>query len=55
MGPSLAWAFGRAGITSLADLAQADEAALVARLGPLGRLVPARAWIAAARAAAAEA
>jgi len=51
MGPSLLWAFRRAGITSLDGLAGLDEPGLVARLGPLGRLVPAAAWLARARAA----
>jgi hypothetical protein len=52
MGPSLIWAFQRAGIPSLADLARLQEADLVARLGPLGRLVPAAAWLRRARDAA---
>lgn len=51
MGPSLIWAFRRAGIPSLAALAGLDEPGLVARLGPLGRLVPAGPWLARARAA----
>ncbi|HYN46562.1 MAG TPA: hypothetical protein VES64_07720, partial [Allosphingosinicella sp.] len=50
-GPGLIWALRRAGLRSLADLAPLGEEELVARLGPLGRLVPAAAWIAAARAA----
>jgi predicted flap endonuclease-1-like 5' DNA nuclease len=50
-GPGLVWALRRAGIDRLADLATLAEADLAARLGPLGRLVPAAAWIATARAA----
>lgn len=50
-GPGLIWALQRAGIARLADLAPLEPADLAARLGPLGRLVPAAAWIAAARAA----
>ena len=49
VGPGLLWALRRAGIAALADLAALEPAALAARLGPLGRLVPARAWIATAR------
>ena len=55
LGPGLAWALGRAGIADLADLARLEPGELAARLGPSGRLVPARAWIAAAREAAASA
>ena len=51
VGPGLAWALRRAGIPDLASVAALEPEALAARLGPLGRLVPARAWIAAARAA----
>jgi predicted flap endonuclease-1-like 5' DNA nuclease len=51
MGPGLLWALGRAGITDLATLAALDPGEFADRLGPIGRLVPARAWIAAARAA----
>jgi len=50
-GPGLVWALRRAGLASLADVAVLEPEALAARLGPLGRLVPARAWIEAARAA----
>jgi predicted flap endonuclease-1-like 5' DNA nuclease len=49
VGPGLLWALRRAGIAALADLAALEPDALAARLGPLGRLVPAREWIAAAR------
>jgi predicted flap endonuclease-1-like 5' DNA nuclease len=48
-GPGLIWALGQAGITRLADLAPLEPAELAARLGPIGRLVPAQAWIDAAR------
>ena len=51
VGPGLLWALGRARVGSLADLAALEPEALAGRLGPIGRLVPARAWIAAARAA----
>jgi predicted flap endonuclease-1-like 5' DNA nuclease len=51
VGPGLAWALRRAGIPDLASVAALEPEALAARLGPLGRLVPARAWIEAARAA----
>ncbi len=46
VGPGLAWALGRAGI---ADPAALEPEELAARLGPLGWLIPARAWIEAAR------
>ena len=49
-GPGLVWALQRAGLRSLADLARLGPADLAARLGPIGRLVPAAAWIDAARA-----
>ena len=49
VGPGLVWALRRAGIADLAGLAALEPEGLAARLGPLGRLVPARAWIAAAR------
>jgi predicted flap endonuclease-1-like 5' DNA nuclease len=52
VGPGLIWALERAGIVSLAVLAALEPEDLAARLGPLGRLVPAEAWITAARAAA---
>jgi hypothetical protein len=52
VGPGLIWALERAGIARLADLAPLAPAELVARLGPLGRLVPAERWIATARDAA---
>jgi predicted flap endonuclease-1-like 5' DNA nuclease len=51
-GPGLIWALERAGLGRLADLAPLAPSELAARLGPLGRLVPAQAWIDAARAAA---
>lgn len=49
-GPGLIWALHRAGIRSLADVAALEESTLAARLGPLGRLIPAGAWIKTARA-----
>lgn len=49
-GPGLIWALRRGGVHDLETLAEMTEEDLVARLGPLGRLVPARAWIATARA-----
>jgi predicted flap endonuclease-1-like 5' DNA nuclease len=49
VGPGLIWALRRAGLMSRADVAALEPEALSARLGPLGRLVPARAWVAAAR------
>jgi predicted flap endonuclease-1-like 5' DNA nuclease len=52
VGPGLIWAMERAGVRRLADLAPLEPRELAARLGPLGRLVPAQSWIAAARAAA---
>jgi hypothetical protein len=48
-GPGLVWALERAGIRCLADLAPLAPADLVARLGPIGRLVPAEVWLEAAR------
>lgn len=51
VGPGLIWALDRAGLRCLADLAPLAPSELAARLGPLGRLVPAERWIAAARAA----
>ena len=50
-GPGLIWALRRAGLRRLDDLAPLEGGELAARLGPLGRLVPAAAWIATARAA----
>ena len=50
-GPGLVWALERAGLAALADVAALEPEALAARLGPIGRLVPAHAWIAASRAA----
>jgi len=50
VGPNLVWALERAGIGCLADLVPLAPAELVRRLGPIGRLVPAAGWIAAARA-----
>lgn len=49
-GPGLIWALRRAGLTRLSDLVALDERELVARLGPIGRLLPAADWIALARA-----
>ena len=51
-GPGLIWALERAGLSRLADLAPLAPSELAARLGPLGRLVPAQAWIDTARGAA---
>ena len=51
-GPGLVGALERAGLARLADIAPLAPEALAARLGPIGRLVPAEAWIAAAREAA---
>lgn len=48
-GPGLIWALNRAGIACLAELAPLEAPDLAARLGYLGPLVPAEAWIAAAR------
>lgn len=48
-GPGLVWALRRAGIPDLAGLAALEPEELAARLGSLGRLVPARAWVNAAR------
>ena len=52
--PAPGWsaALRRAGLARLADIAPLAPEALAARLGPLGRLVPAEAWVAAARDAA---
>ena len=52
-GPGLVGALRRAGLARLADVAPLAPEALAARLGPIGRLVPAEAWVAAAREAAA--
>ena len=49
VGPGLVWALERAGLRRLADLAELAPAELAARLGPLGRVVPAEAGIARAR------
>jgi hypothetical protein len=49
VGPGLAWALRRAGIPDLASVAAIEPEALAARLGPIGPLVPARAWVEAAR------
>jgi predicted flap endonuclease-1-like 5' DNA nuclease len=54
-GPGLVLALRRAGLPRLADVAGLAPAELAARLGPIGRLIPAETWIAAARAAAAPA
>jgi predicted flap endonuclease-1-like 5' DNA nuclease len=51
-GPGLVAALRRAGLDRLADIAPLAPEALAERLGPLGRLVPAATWVAAARAAA---
>lgn len=51
VGPNLVWALEQAGVGCLADLASLAPEELVDRLGPIGRLVPAAGWIAAARAA----
>jgi predicted flap endonuclease-1-like 5' DNA nuclease len=48
-GPGLIWALERAGLRRLADLAPLAPEDLVTRLGPIGRLVPAEAWLATAR------
>jgi predicted flap endonuclease-1-like 5' DNA nuclease len=50
-GPGLVWALERAGLGRLADIAPLAPEELAAKLGPIGRLVPAQAWIDAARAA----
>jgi predicted flap endonuclease-1-like 5' DNA nuclease len=50
-GPGLVRALERAGLRRLADIAPLAPEELAARLGPIGRLVPAQAWIDAARAA----
>lgn len=50
-GPGLIWALERAGLRRLADLAPLGPEDLVARLGPIGRLVPAQAWLDTARGA----
>lgn len=54
VGPGLVWALERAGFHRLADLAPLEASELAARLGPLGRLVPADRWIATAREAASQ-
>ena len=46
----LIWALRRAGIRTLSDLAPLTPDDIAARLGPLGRLVPAATWIALAQA-----
>jgi predicted flap endonuclease-1-like 5' DNA nuclease len=51
VGPGLVWALERAGLRCLAHLAPLAPSELAARLGPLGRLIPAERWIATARAA----
>jgi hypothetical protein len=48
-GPGLVWALRRAGLSGLSDIAALEAEDLAARLGPLGRLVPAGAWVLAAR------
>jgi predicted flap endonuclease-1-like 5' DNA nuclease len=50
-GPGLVRALERAGLRRLADIAPLAPEELAAKLGPIGRLVPAQAWIDAARAA----
>ena len=47
-GPGLVAALRRAGLTSLAAVAGLEPSELAGRLGPIGRLVPAPAWVAAA-------
>jgi predicted flap endonuclease-1-like 5' DNA nuclease len=54
-GPGLVLALRRAGLPRLADVAGLAPQELAVRLGPIGRLIPAETWIAAARAAAAPA
>ncbi len=54
-GPGLVWALRRAGFARRADLAGLAPETLALRLGALGGLIPAAAWIAAAQAAEAEA
>lgn len=49
VGPNLVWALEQAGFSCLADLAPLEPEELAGRLGPIGRLVPAAGWIAAAR------
>jgi predicted flap endonuclease-1-like 5' DNA nuclease len=51
-GPGLVRALERAGLRRLADIAPLAPEELAARLGPIGRLIPAQAWIDTARAAA---
>jgi hypothetical protein len=51
VGPGLIGALRRAGLCGLADIAALEAGDLAARLGPVGRLVPAADWIAAARGA----
>jgi predicted flap endonuclease-1-like 5' DNA nuclease len=49
VGPGLLEALRAAGLARLADVAALEAETLAARLGPIGRLVPAGAWIAEAR------
>lgn len=49
VGPGLVWAFGRAGIDCMADLAAVEAGELSGRLGPVARLLPLERWIARAR------
>jgi hypothetical protein len=50
VGRGLVGALGRGGIRYLAGWAALDPGGRAAGLGPMGRLVPAEAWIASARA-----
>ncbi|MBC7739278.1 MAG: hypothetical protein H7245_19190, partial [Candidatus Saccharibacteria bacterium] len=43
-GPALVWMLQKCGITCLADLAQADVAALTRRMGLVGQIVDVQAW-----------
>lgn len=49
VGPGLIWALQRAGIACMSELAALEAPELASRLGCLGRLVPAEAWVATAR------
>jgi predicted flap endonuclease-1-like 5' DNA nuclease len=55
VGPDLVWALTKAGLSRRADIARLEADDLAVRLGAIGRLAPVEAWIADARAAAAEA
>lgn len=43
-GPGLIWMLQQCGITTLADLAQTDAAALIPKLGLVGQIVDVQAW-----------